>query len=371
MVKTLPSERVGNQQGVAQTAAPSTPAGLWAFAGAAGVAIAVVGWLQWIASDDFRASPKGPDPIPGWELSVVRAMEVVSVVVAIVFVWRLLVRPVLRERKLSFDGMLTIAAVTLWFYDPMVNYLNFTFSYNRYFLNFASWTRFIPGWESPNQHLAPEPVAFIGGGYVWWVCAAALIGCAVLRKVRDRYPRMSVLRSIGILFAVIVVLELATEIFFIRAGAWAFPGAIRSMTLWAGSRYQVPLYEPVLVGVWCSGIAAFRYFRDDRGLSLAERGVERLRLPQRARTPVRVLAVIGAMHFWYIASYFIPYNALAVKADTFPALPSYLRAGICGTGTDYACPSEYVPVPSRTSLHIAPDDPRLPPWVRDRQGTNP
>ena len=345
---------------------PSAPVAMWAVVGAVGSAVVLWAWAQWIRSDDFRASPRGADDIPGAELAFVRAVEVVSVVVAVLFVWRLLVRPLLRERRLTFDGSLIIAAVTLWFYDPMVNYLNFTFSYNRYFLNYASWTRWIPGWESPNQHLAPEPVAFIGGGYVWWVCAAAFIGCGVLRKVRDRYPQLSVLGLVGVLFPVIVLLEFATEVFFIRGGAWAFPGAIGSLTLWAGGRYQVPLYEPVLVGVWCSGIAAFRYFRDDRGFSIAERGIERLRIPERGRAVTRVLAVTGAMHFWYLFSYFIPYNFLAVKADTFPAMPSYMREGICGTGTDYACPGEYVPVPSKTSLHIAPDDPRLPPAVRER-----
>jgi hypothetical protein len=80
-------------------------------------------------------------------------------------------------------------------------------------------TRYISGWNSPNQHLAPEPLAFIGGGYVWWVCAAAFIGCAILRKVRERYPRMSVLRSLAVLYAAIVLLEFATAVFFIRAGA--------------------------------------------------------------------------------------------------------------------------------------------------------
>ena len=354
---------------VPPTAPPSAPAGPWAVAGALGVVLVASAWMRWLVSDDFRPSPKGPDRIPGWELASIRGMEVVSVVVAAIFVWRLLVRPALRERKLNFDGMLIIAAVTMWFYDPLVNYLNFTFSYNRYFWNFASWTRHIPGWDSPNQHLAPEPLAFIGGGYVWWVCAAAFIGCAILRKVRERYPRMSVLRSLAVLYGAIVLLEFATEVFFIRAGAWAFPGAIHSMTLWAGSRYQLPLYEPILVGFWCSGIAAFRYFRDDRGFSLAERGAERLRVPEKARTAVRALAVIGAMHCWYLVGYFMPYNILAVKADTFAELPSYMRAGICGAGTDYACPSEYVPVPSKSSLHIGPDDPRLPQWVRDRQGT--
>ena len=70
-----------------------------------------------------------------------------------------------------------------------------------------------------------------------------------------------------------------------------------------------------------------------------------------------------------IVLYAVPYSYFAIKADTFPAMPSYLRANICGDGTDYACPSKnHVPMPSRSSLHIGPDDPGLPESVRDRQG---
>src|SRR5438445_4202697 len=239
MVRTAATARPEVRDHLAPpTAPPSAPAGPWAVAGALGVVLAASAWVRWLLSDDFSPSPKGPDHIPGWELASIRGMEVVSVLVAAVFVWRLLVRPALRERKLTFDGMLIIAAVTMWFYDPLVNYMNFTFSYNRYFWNFASWTRYIPGWTSPNQHLAPEPLAFIGGGYVWWVCATAFIGCAILRKVRERYPRMSVLRSLAVLYAAIVLLELATEVISIRAGAWSCPGSIRLLRPSAARRYQ-------------------------------------------------------------------------------------------------------------------------------------
>src|SRR4051812_50188468 len=62
-------------------------------------------------------------------------------------------------------------------------------------------TRYISGWNSPNQHLAPEPLAFIGGGDVWWVCAAAFIGCAILREGRWRYTRIRLLRLLGGSFA--------------------------------------------------------------------------------------------------------------------------------------------------------------------------
>jgi hypothetical protein len=112
-----------------------------------------------------------------------------------------------------------------------------------------------------------------------------------------------------------------------------------------------------------------RYLRDDKGRSFAERGVDELRLTKRKRKLVQFLAITGFVHGYSLFGYFLPFQVMALKADTFPAMPSYLRAGICGEGTDYACPGkEFVPVPSRTSIPLAPDDPRLPEWVRERQG---
>ena len=77
---------------------------------------------------------------------------------------------------------------------------------------------------------------------------------------------------------------------------------------------------------------------------------------------------VAVIHVWFIVGYFVPYNFFALKADTFPPMPSFLRAGICGQGTDYACPSGAVPIPHGRSLHVAPDDPRLPADVRAHQG---
>jgi hypothetical protein len=61
---------------------------------------------------------------------------------------------------------------------------------------------------------------------------------------------------------------------------------------------------------------------------------------------------------------------MAIQADSFAPAPSYVRNGICGEGTAYACPNRYVPMPSRASLHIGPDDQRLPDSVRAQQGIN-
>jgi hypothetical protein len=369
-MKTAADRRPPTTQDLATLTAPprSTPVKAWALVGALMLAMVLTGWLRWITSPDFTPSPKGPDPLADSSRVVLFVIQVASLGAALAFVWRLLIRPAIRERRLTFDGMLLIGAATLWFYDPLDNYINFTFTYNAHLLNLASWTRFIPGWESPNAHLFPEPIAMIGGMYVWFICAAAMIGCWVIRMLRARRPTLTMPQLVAAVFVTFAVLDAIVEILFIRGEIFAYPGTVHSFTLWAGSRYQFPLYEPFCIGLWCGGIALLRYYRDDKGRSLVERGVDTLRVPARARTALSFLAVLGFLHVWFIIGYFFPYNAFAVKADTWPAMPSYMRVGICGEGTDYACPSRLVPIPSRTSLHVTPDDPRLPATVRARQG---
>jgi hypothetical protein len=63
----------------------------------------------------------------------------------------------------------------------------------------------------------------------------------------------------------------------------------------------------------------------------------------------------------------MPYNWMAMQADTFPPYPSYMRAEICGQGTPYACPSREVPIPNKKSLAVTPDDPRLSAEARRNQ----
>jgi hypothetical protein len=341
---------------------------LWAAAGAISVSVVLFGWLAWIASPDFKSSPKGTDPISDTKLLALHLFEGAVFAVGLLMVGRYLVRPLLRERTFTFDGMLMVAALLMFFYDPLDNYFNYTFSYNAHFFNFASWTRYIPGWEAPNQQYFPEPFLVMGGFYAIFMFGSAVFGCWVLRRLRAHYPAAGTVRLFAALFGVVAVLDLVVENVFMRTQFAAYPGTVHNLSLFAGKYYQFPLYEPVIIGGFAVGLTALRYFRDDRGRSVAERGLDQLRIPQRGRTAVRFLAITGFAHVWFILAYFVPYNFFALKADTFPPMPSFLRAGICGQGTDYACPSEHVPIPRRGSLHVGPDDPGLPPEVRARQG---
>jgi len=351
--------------------APSTKSPqvvLWGLIGAVCVTVVLAGWGRWILSNDFTRTPPGPDPISGTKLVVLRVVEVASAAGGIVLVGWFLIRPWWRERRLTLDGMMIIALLLAWFWDPLANYFNYSFVYNTHALNFGSWVRFIPGWEYPGAvgHFA-EPL-WVAGAWVWWCFGGSILCCALLRSAGRRWPGMSNLGKFAVLAAAIVVIDLLLECLFLRTEVMAWAGAPRSLSLWAGHYYQFPLLESPFVVSLMGGITAVRYFRDDRGQSFVERGVERFRRPKRGRSFVSLLAVTGYIHTVVIVGYNLPLQYVALKADTFPALASYLRAGTCGRGTDYACPSGAVPIPSRGSLHVAPNDLRLPQTVRQRQG---
>ena len=341
---------------------------LWASAGALSTFVILRGLAAWIAGPDFKSSPKGSDPISDTKLFALHCFEAAVFAVGLFMLWRYLVRPLVQERRFTFDGMLIVAVLLMYFYDPLDNYFNYTFSYNAYFLNFASWAREIPGLQAPNQRFFPEPFLVMGGFYAIFMFGSAVFGCWYMRKVAARHPGASNLRLFTDLFLVVLVLDTVVENVFMRTQFAAYPGVVHSLSVFAGNYYQFPLYEPFIIATFACGMTAIRWFRDDRGHSLAERGIETTRISGRTRTGLRFLAVTGLVHTWFIVGYFVPYNFFALKADTFPPMPSFLRAGICGEGTDYACPSGSVPIPHNNSLHIRPDDPRLPADVRARQG---
>jgi len=101
------------------------------------------------------------------------------------------------------------------------------------------------------------------------------------------------------------------------------------------------------IGVMFTAVCSLRYFRDDRGYTIAERGIERLRAGRR-QTALRILAVIFAMHLILTLAYNLPNSVVGAHSRPWPAdlqKRSYLTDGICGEGTDRMCPAPGVPLP--------------------------
>jgi hypothetical protein len=315
--------------------------------------------VQWILSDDFKPAPVGTDEIPKLTLILVRNTEAFFAIVSVYFLWRLLFKPWIRDKRISWDGMIMLALLTMWVQDPMCNYFNFTFSYNAYFINMGSWTMHLPGWQSPRQGNLPEPIFMMGGVYLWWTTLNVIAFSWALRRMRVWLPQLSTMGHIPIAFFVVCVLDWILEIPCVWLGIFAYPGAPAWATWWAGEPHQFPIYETVFMNFNYMSIGLLRFYRDDKGESWAERGISEFKFSERTKSFMRWVALVGYCNLSYFIVYFMPYNWMAMQADTFPAYPSYMRYEICGQGTPYACPSREVPIPSRHSLAIPPDDPRL------------
>jgi len=332
------------------------------FFAAAGFIIAAVfadTLIRWVRSPDFKPAPVGADPIPAFTLLAVHGTDVLCAAVSLLSLWFVLIRPWTRTGRLSWDGMLMLALLTMWVQDPMCNYFNFTFMYNAYFVNMGSWTSELPGWQSPRAGNLPEPLFLMSGIYLWWTLLSIVVFSWMLKKCRAWLPNLSMLGHLPIAFAAICLLDIALEIPAGWLGLFAYAGAPPALTLWAGKPYQFPIYETVFMNFNYFSIGLLRFFRDDHGESWAERGASSLKLPARAKSLLRFFALVGFCNMSYFIVYFMPYNWMAMQAGTMPKYPSYMRVDICGQGTPYACPSREVPVPSRSSLAISPDDPRL------------
>jgi hypothetical protein len=63
---------------------------------------------------------------------------------------------------------------------------------------------------------------------------------------------------------------------------------VHSWTLFAGKTYQLPLYEVLSWGLAWTLYAAIYAYRDDRGMTLVERGIDKQTTPTN-----RTLSIIG------------------------------------------------------------------------------
>jgi hypothetical protein len=339
--------------------APPSPVKLWAGIGT--IILSIFAWtlFQWITSPYFKPAPAGDDPISPKTLMLVHITDIFCGVFSFGFLFWFIAKPWRKQGELTWDGMLALVFVTEWVLDPICNYFNFTFSYNAHFINMGSWASFLPGWQSPGMENFPEPLFLMGGIYLWWTTINVLAAGWTMKKLRAWLPQYSIFIHALIAYIVIVVLDMALELPAVWLDLFAYSGAPASVTLWAGQPQQFPIYETLFMNFNYITIALLRHYRDDKGLTMVERGVDKITLSKPKQKVLRFLAVAGFVNTSYFITYFMPYNWMAMQADTFPAYKSYMRYGICGKGTPYACPSREVPIPSKRSLAIPPDDVRL------------
>lgn len=329
----------------------------WAALGAACLATWAYLWIRWVASGNATPTPTGLIPVPGWMRAAAHLHEVVawSLLGSMVFFW--IVRPWLRERRLTSDGMLLIGGLSCIWQDMLPSYHTPFFTYNTAFIQFGSWNNFIPGFQTPNSHLIAEPLVFALGIYPVSLLLASVLGLRLISTARARWPQMGNTGLFALVFVPLAVVDAVVELAFLRLGLYAYPAAW-GPTAFKGHYYQYPLIIAFLWGgCFWTAMTAIRYFKDDRGRTVAERGAEELRATRRQKTGLRLLAVVGLVNAMFMVFNFALMNVAARSGRWSDDVVkrSYLTNQLCGPGTDYACPGPAIPMARPHSAHVGPD----------------
>jgi hypothetical protein len=328
----------------------------WAVIGAAFLILQIYIYARWITGPYFKSVPSGPTEVPMFMQVMVWIWIPGGIVAMLGVLYWFVVRPWRRDGKPSTDGLLALGWISVLWQDPLVSYFVPQFTWSAIVPNMGSWTADVPGWATPQQPgaMMVEPTPFNLPLYVYALFPLTFVACALMRKTKARFPNIGTIGLIGVAWATMAVLDFFMETSWGIMGFYSYPGSIPNLTVFHGHYFQFPLYEPVLWGGCWAMIACLRYFKNDRGETLAERGIGEMNLSTRRKTALRFLAIVAAMNLCYLG-YIVAFNFMGLKGHEWPAdiqKRSYMTAHLCGPDSGQACPSPSLPVPRQGGVHF-------------------
>jgi hypothetical protein len=302
---------------------------VWAAIAVVWLVIALQALVRWVFSPDFGPAPLiGPDRMPTWNLVGLRIFEGLSVALLLSLIWFCVIVPVRRTGRLSLDGKFVIGGMAAFVADAFLNSYNYLFAWNAHNVNAGVWTAFLPFHNPAASSRYAESLLWGPPMYVYFCAGVAIVGCSAYFAMRSRWPRLSNVSLLTIVFVGEFVFDFVVENLAIRlTHGYAYAQTYGPLTLWAGSQFQFPLYESFLVaalGLFYTWMR-LQAVQSADGLSPVERGFDRWR--QVLQSPVRTLAVIGFCSAATILIYHLPFNWLGVIGASTANLPSYLLPG--------------------------------------------
>ncbi len=343
---STPSAASNSQRMVAtraQVGAAGTKA--WIVCGAAWFALFVYCMTAWVFGPDFVPVTLGRDQAPADYVRFIRTLEVIMLVLTAGLLWLFVFKPLVRDRRLSFDGLFFLACGTMVLQEPWHAWIRPQLLYNDIFINYGSWMGYLPV-SNPTAHLTPLPIAFAGLGYFWIVAGPAWCGSLWMRRARGRNPDISTAKLIGLCMLGFCIFDLIIESFITRTGMFIYASTVPWLTLFSGKSYQFPLTETLCWAGTYTVLACFHFFRNDRGETWADRNFDSLAIPSSIKTFSRWLAMVGVCQMIIFFTWNLPYFFFALHGGKFVVTEEshpWLTAGLCGTSTPYDCPGPGVP----------------------------
>lgn len=329
-------------------ASQSQPVLWWAIVGGVFLAFSAYLIIAWVTGPYFERVPGGPTDRPGWMATVQTIWQPAGIAVTIGLLYALLVRPWRRDGRPSTDGLMALACMALVIQDPWSSYVQHWFTYNTALPNMGSWVNEIPGWVAfgePGRQVA-EPLLWSPFMYCYAFFAITVLGCVFMRRAKARWPQLGPIRLVALCGVFMIVVDFVLEgVLFLPLGFYSYAGG--HWALFPDAYHKFPAHEAVLTGAMFAAMSSVRYFVDDRGNSLAERGIDNVRGGEIKKAGLRFLAVYGAFSLAVLAFYNVPQAFFAANSTSWPEdvqKRSYLMDGVCGEATDRACPGPGVPI---------------------------
>ncbi|MBB3600625.1 hypothetical protein FHT40_000258 [Mycolicibacterium sp. BK556] len=304
-------------------------------------------WGAWLASGPAQVTvTREPGDTSWW---VARIYESIMAV-AVVLIGTHVVRQCLRQRRLAFDAVIVIAGFFTLFWDPMVNWMQPNFMYSSQWLNLNTWVAQAPGVVNPTAGLMPQPV------FIMFIYPFGLLGFAIIINhgmgvVQRRFPQINTLVLMVFAYSYGLILGACLEAPTFLSNLWGLPGAPADFSLFAnGQRYAWAEY--LTTGIVFTTFAAVRYFKNDKGETIVERGLHTFRPAVRTSVTVFAAVAIFAMSMWALLLVQIP---AGLHASPYPDdYPAHLVNGLCDIpGNPHSTtPTAYGPCPGSPGFRM-------------------
>jgi hypothetical protein len=304
-------------------------------------------WGSWLADGPTQiTASRDPASASRWVARIYEALMVVAVVVLTVRI----VRECRREHRLVFDAVIVIAGFFALFWDPMVNWMQPNFMYSSQWLNLNTWTGNAPGVVNPTANLMPQPV-FIMLIYPFGLLGFAMVLNHGMGVARHRFPRISNLGLIAFTYVYGWILAFCLEAPTFLFNLWGLPGAPATLSLFDND-HRFAWAEYITTAIVFTTFAAVRFFRNDKGQTIGERGLEGFSAG--ARTIVSIFATIAmfAMSMWALLLIQIP---AGLHSSPYPAgYPAHQINGLCNIpgNKNWIQPTAYGPCPGSPGLRM-------------------
>lgn len=305
-----------------------------------------VGWISWWADTPVSITQYRDRGDESWWLA--RGYEVLAVATLVV-IGVYVLRKVRQERRWTIEAQFCVAGLLCYWQDPLSNAVQPLFWYSSNWVNLNEWTGNLPFVRNPDAGRLPEPVLFGLPLYIAGFLAFALIMNAVLTRIRARWPWLSTVNVFLIAMACGMAVDIALELPMYLSGLWAFPGT-PDVGLFAHEGRKFPIIEMLAGAAFFGTLAAMLHFKDDRGRTPMERGLDGL--SPRRRTLTSQLALIGVFNGVYLVCN-VWFWAFGLFAGPVASMERHTVNGMCDApgwedthyGTCMGDPGYRIPVP--------------------------